>query len=777
MATFKFDEFVKNAGGGVPTVVGNEASKEYKQTSVQASPSYMSRVGGAFKQGLEQNKQGFEKAMTGDGVLSKVKGALGSGAGLINTISAPLAPVFEDTVGKGMDFAQNKLADTYGEDVERGLHEGGKTKAESVLETAVDTTTILGAVTGGPKIGKGLDKVKSGALKTVDKAVDVAETVVKKGQEMKQGMLEKNVDPRLKTSAERSETPSTKYESFLEQEKKAKGDVKADSALSTVGERIGDSFEQVVEKRRGAGERMGSELEKIGQEKVDVKPGVDSFKLNVAKEGLLYDSESGGFTAKGQTKMTATDRTILNDFANEIDKLGDGEVTVKDLDAFVSRVSKDLDLYKSKNNIIGTTNAERIIKNTLNDFKSNFDQFEDYSGARKEYADLSGFLEEGQSYLGKKTQAGDFAKDASIAKSSVQSLLNSGKKDWLARLEDLTGYSALDDSVLALQAMKDMGNPKGASLLQLISEGDIPTTQTGVIMKILDKAAEVARKKIMGTPEEQTRAFLKSIEENPKVPKILEDLRVGAKDVINGEKIGLSAKDVTKNIHPDDVKVMEDFIDNARIDKRISDAEFSMAEKLAERFGISMDKGLAKVANDFEKILKGDKKVKGTAQTGRPFDEESLKGEGAIPLKLGNPEKAFMNSKNQKQIGDTSFVIGDYGKNSISRKIKDGLEDRLPVSKIEETIYNIKEVYNAGDSSFRKSNLIHVAEMPNGEFRALVTRLNTSGQEEIISFFKIGKDVDTFIKNLKTFGTPDRNRTDILSLERSGSNPLTYGDI
>lgn len=65
-------------------------------------------------------------------------------------------------------------------------------------------------------------------------------------------------------------------------------------------------------------------------------------------------------------------------------------------------------------------------------------------------------------------------------------------------------------------------------------------------------------------------------------------------------------------IHPEDISVMEDFIDSVRIKKEIPEARFNMAEKLAEKFDISMDKGLAQVANQFEDVLSGKKKVKPT---------------------------------------------------------------------------------------------------------------------------------------------------------------------
>jgi len=143
---------------------------------------------------------------------------------------------------------------------------------------------------------------------------------------------------------------------------------------------------------------------------------------------------------------------------------------------------------------------------------------------------------------------------------------------------------------------------------------------------------------------------------------------------------------------------------------------------------------------------------------------------------LKNPHGGFSKSANQKPIGKSNFVLGDYGKNTIDRKIKENLPDRLPSSKLEETTLNIKKTYKAGDSSFRKDNLVHVAEMPNGETRAIITRLNTQGKEEVVNFFKVSKDKEKFVKNLESFGTPERTRTSNLLVRTDTLSPLSYGD-
>ncbi len=72
------------------------------------------------------------------------------------------------------------------------------------------------------------------------------------------------------------------------------------------------------------------------------------------------------------------------------------------------------------------------------------------------------------------------------------------------------------------------------------------------------------------------------------------------------------------SLHPEDVKVMDSFIDYARDPKKneITDTQFKAVEALAKYWDISMDKGLSGVASEFKKILDGNKKVKRTTQIG-----------------------------------------------------------------------------------------------------------------------------------------------------------------
>lgn len=317
--------------------------------------------------------------------------------------------------------------------------------------------------------------------------------------------------------------PLATYDEHVATEQRALKDAKADTSLGVVGARIGDAFEQVAKQRSEAGATMSSELEKIGDKPTNISGAISNLHSELNKNGVALDAESGELMRGKTSKLTESDSALLNTYTNELHSLGT-DPSIAELDAFLSRAPEELKVYKAKNNITSTTNGERIIKNNLTQLRKQFEPstgkgyLKDYAGARKQYADLSSFLEEGQPFLGKKTSAGDYAKDASLAKSSVQSVLNNGKKDWLIKLEHLTGYPAIDDATLALQAMKDAGDYRGASLLESLTSGaskgelpKVPTTLTGVANHFLGKGLKIGAQKFTGTPIEQTRRYLQSL--------------------------------------------------------------------------------------------------------------------------------------------------------------------------------------------------------------------------------------------------------------------------
>ena len=380
-----------------------------------------------------------------------------------------------------------------------GAPPGSETSSVTTPKTASPKTPVIVP----PKIG-----VKANPV------VESVSDIVGKTQDY---LSRKNVPENFGTSVDRVQAKGDAlktYDEFYKQEQKFKNDIKQDTAIGQVGGRIGDSFDAVVKQRREVGAKMGEELKKVGHIKTNLTDSFSKFEHELLENGLIYDAKKG-VQASRTSKVTGQDRTLLNQYTRELNKLGDNP-TVAEIDAFLSRIPNEIDVYKGKNNVTSTTNGERIIKQHLNSLKETLNPgrnpaLKEYYKARNDYHTLSNFLDEGSTFLGKKTQSGDYAKDASLSKSAVQSILNQGKKDWLLKLEELTGYAAMDESVLALQAMKDSGNFRGNSLLEMLTSPtgmSIPTSPRNIAIKIAVEGIEYGIKKLAGTPNEQTRRVI-----------------------------------------------------------------------------------------------------------------------------------------------------------------------------------------------------------------------------------------------------------------------------
>lgn len=449
-----------------------------------------------------------------------------------------VSPFIAKAVEKFGKPVADKLASVVPESYKASFSEFAD-KAHAALGGDAAAETAAPAVATEPSI---IDKANDAVSKTVNAPFKVAENAAGAGADavksgaadilsgIKSKVSEGNVGDALPSAISRlagtepevgvgvrSNNPLDLYNEFQDQEQKFKADNKEDTALGIVGSRIGKNFNKVAGMRRGVGQTMEDEMSKIGNIPTDISEHFPALETELKKNGLTFDADLGKMATSRTSKVGADDKGLLENYVNELNTLGT-KPTAAELDAFLSRVPNDLDAYKTKNSITKTTNGERIVRGSLKNLSDALSEkanpeFKGFSDAKKNYAALSNFLGEGEKYLGKKTQTGDYTHDASLAKSSVQSLLNNGKKDWLLKLEALTGYKGLDEATLATQAMKDSGNFRGNSLLELLSpEGPkIPLTKHGAIMHGVDAGVKAAQKKLIGTPADQTRRVIQEI--------------------------------------------------------------------------------------------------------------------------------------------------------------------------------------------------------------------------------------------------------------------------
>lgn len=560
----KTAEMLKKSGkttSEVLRIIANQrAGLVQKQPEIPADePSFLSRMGADITKRGEQVAETLTTpaATPLEAVQLGTQATAQTFGGITDTIanvikSVPGGERALDAIGGVTSTAfkalTDKLASTkFFQEAAAGTPEGG------TLETALKTAGGAGEIAGSILAAEG---IKTSAQKTAELGTQAArntgnmlsefsDDVQKMSQETldyAQNLYSKGILPegartklagataegQLKTSAERLREAAPlqgggaamrkplidTYEDFVKQETKHLGDIKQDPAISLVGNRIGDEFNTVVKLRREAGKTMSSELEKTATVPVNTRGAFTTFQQELLDNGASYDAIKKKLSAGPESKFASTDRTILEKYASELQKLG-STPNMRSLDAFISRIPNEIKALKSTQGINFITNAERLISNNLRELRDALGTVgsPEYIAARQAYSELSNFVKEGSRFLGKVTQSGDFARDASLAKSAVQSVLNNGKKDWLIELERLTGYPALDDSVMALQAMKDLGDPKGGSLLELlakdVAEGSIPTSKTGIIDSIIG----IGKRAVTGSPVEQTRAYLRSLTE------------------------------------------------------------------------------------------------------------------------------------------------------------------------------------------------------------------------------------------------------------------------
>lgn len=406
-----------------------------------------------------------------------------------------------------------------GQAIREGTEAGTKVASEAIPAVA------SAAKEGASNVAEGVKNAVKTGVKTVtesEPATNIKTAIAKTNvSEQAQNSAKRLADqaPLIGGGAARLQKPLDMYNQFAKQEAKHLADIKEDPAISKVGEEIGDAFGTVVKQRQTAGKTMASELEKTAANPVNTNGAFSNFQKELLDNGASYDSVKKELTAGNESKFGESDKAVLEKYAGNLQNLG-SKPTMKALDAFISKTPQDIKALKATRGITFKTNAERLINNNLNDLRDALGKAgtPEYNTARAQYSNLSKFVNEGASHLGKITQSGDFAKDASLAKSSVQSVLNNGKKDWLMKLEDLTGYPALDKSTLALQAMKDAGDAKGNSLLELMTEGgkSVPITPSGLMSRFGSWAYGKGKEKLAGNAADQTRAFLKSLEQEGK---------------------------------------------------------------------------------------------------------------------------------------------------------------------------------------------------------------------------------------------------------------------
>ncbi len=160
-------------GGGQVTVVGNEASNDYKKSALQppeeqqAKPSFTDSLLGsitdAAKGGLNQIKQGVNTISSGapgqNPIIAGTEAALKVGSGAASIIQSPLAPLFAP-VGAAIDAVGNAVGSIPA--VQKFANSKAGEVTSRVAEDVANAGNVAGTIAGVKGITKIPETIKSG---------------------------------------------------------------------------------------------------------------------------------------------------------------------------------------------------------------------------------------------------------------------------------------------------------------------------------------------------------------------------------------------------------------------------------------------------------------------------------------------------------------------------------------------------------------------------------------------------------------------------------------
>lgn len=146
-------------GGAVKSALGT-AAKVFAPVLTplvkEASKDTYSKVTSAAQQGVEKAKAGYSQVQKAKTPLGALAGGTKLAAGVVDTVSSPMAPVFAP-LGRAVQATGEKIADIPA--VQKFAMSPAGDVATQAADFTSDLSTVAGAVAGGPLGGKGVARV------------------------------------------------------------------------------------------------------------------------------------------------------------------------------------------------------------------------------------------------------------------------------------------------------------------------------------------------------------------------------------------------------------------------------------------------------------------------------------------------------------------------------------------------------------------------------------------------------------------------------------------
>jgi len=488
------------------------------------SPGYAERLTTDVAGDIEKrtDKVGEILSRKDTGVIEKATQVLGQGSGMAANVlektveEIPGVKKAVETVGSGINWlATSKLSPIkYLGDVigsSKALQEATrlydtdenfKDTVDAVANIARLGLDIEGVVSGSNFTKNVTSKVKGAVEEAVPKIAKTTEEIVAKGKTGVEGVYrtaKEIVEKPSKTFKEivekplpkpvenvLSETPSIKFDEYINTAKKAVESYKNPTPLEIAGKKAEDALNLIQNKLSNYGKLKSGSMSTFGDK-------------NVGTIATKFKQSLESFT-KNKTFVDGDIKLVKN--LTEKAKILGNNPTASQVDEFIDYAQDAL--YTSGRDLTvpvtdSTTATIRKILGELNEGLKN-EMPASYKSFNKKYSDLVSVRDELNSKLGKEGERG-----GSLMK-RVFSPSDANTKELFSRVLKETGVDLINESTLARFAMEVMGDARQSSILEQLK---LPSniSKKGLLDFIWDKATES-----VNTPEkiiERARAKTK----------------------------------------------------------------------------------------------------------------------------------------------------------------------------------------------------------------------------------------------------------------------------
>jgi len=454
-------------------------------------------------------------------IADKVNEGLDAGMSAINKATGGPQDPNQQEVMKFASEQYNSLPEDTRKNLEAGVNSLNLIPATQVLGKGSKLTskTIGTSLDSAKKILANSDKVSEPVLKLADSflkptAEDTTLTAL--------APFKANISPTTKVSVPVGKTRVmkeigkltdeekqavkgdilTKYQTYYDQGLKATTNAKEITPADMVAKSVDTAVKQTNKIRKDVGAKMG-EVENAAQDvAVDltntksIQGLVDSVTANKTKAGYA-----------GSKKLTEETKQFLKDL-DTIQKRG---ASVKEVLDFTRQWQNKLENLKDKfggftKDKFDLGNIQAVVKDVKDQARNTLSKVdENYKGLVKQYRETSQLRDTANRLLGEEGLYGDTLKGASVVKRAVKSISDAGSRQFLKKLEDLTGYDGLSDAQIAIKAMQDAGDFRGLSLLEILKETGGDSTLAGLAVKL----GKSVVKRVVPTEKTKVEKFIK----------------------------------------------------------------------------------------------------------------------------------------------------------------------------------------------------------------------------------------------------------------------------